>query len=96
MEGQVNPIATNAANILLLVVFFGLMWLMWVRPQQQQQKRRRDMLAKLKVGDRVVTVGGLFGTLTRVDEDTVRLRVADKVEVKMTREAVARVLGQDE
>lgn len=93
---QANPAVANIANIVLLLVFFGLMWLMWIRPQQQQQKRRREMLAKLKVGDKVVTVGGVFGTLTRVDEETVRLRIADRVEVKLTREAVARVLGKDE
>ncbi|EKP93958.1 MULTISPECIES: preprotein translocase subunit YajC [Thermaerobacter] len=84
------------SNLLIFAVFFGLMWFMLIRPQQQQQKRRREMLARLKAGDKVVTIGGIFGTLTRVDEDTVRLRIADKVEIRLSRDAVARVLGQDD
>lgn len=84
------------SNLLIFGVFFGLMWFMLIRPQQQQQKRRREMLARLKAGDKVVTIGGIFGTLTKVEEDTVRLRIADKVEVRLSRDAVARVLGEDE
>ncbi|ADU50969.1 preprotein translocase, YajC subunit [Thermaerobacter marianensis DSM 12885] len=83
-------------NLLVFALFLGLMWFMLIRPQQQQQKRRREMLARLKAGDKVVTIGGIFGTLTKVEEDTVRLRIADKVEIRLSRDAVARVLGQDE
>ena len=93
MPAQGNPLLSN---LVILAVFFGLMWLLLIRPQQQQQRRRREMLARLKPGDKVLTIGGILGTLTRVDEDTVRLRVADKVEIKLTREAVARVLGKDD
>ncbi|HEY8552279.1 MAG TPA: preprotein translocase subunit YajC [Thermaerobacter sp.] len=93
MPEQENAVLVN---LLIFALFFGLMWFMLIRPQQQQQRRRREMLARLKVGDKVVTIGGIFGTLTRVDEDTVRLRIADKVEIRLSRDAVARVLGQDD
>ncbi|HEY8393316.1 MAG TPA: preprotein translocase subunit YajC [Thermaerobacter sp.] len=92
------PAQGNAwlANLLVFAVFIGLMWFLMIRPQQQQQKKRQEMLARLKPGDKVVTIGGVFGTLTRVDEDTVRLRIADKVEIKLSRNAVAQVLGKDD
>ena len=93
VPGQVNPVISN---LLLFAVFIGLMWFLMIRPQQQQQKKRQEMLARLKPGDKVVTIGGVFGTLTRVDEDTVRLRIADKVEIKLSRNAVAQVLGKDD
>lgn len=93
MAGQGNPVI---ANLLLFAVFLGLMWFLMIRPQQQQQKKRREMLARLKPGDKVVTIGGVFGTLTKVEEETVRLRIADKVEIKLSRNAVAQVLGKDE
>jgi preprotein translocase subunit YajC len=77
-----------------LLILFVLMWLLVIRPQQVQQRRRQEMLARLKRGDRVVTVGGIHGTVTLVDEHTVRLRIADGVEITLNKAGVGAVLEE--
>src|SRR5438034_9786606 len=64
-----------------------------IRPQQKQKREREQMLAALKRGDRVVTSGGLHGTVTSLDEHKVVLRVADQVRLEFDRGAVGPVLG---
>lgn len=73
--------------VLLLVVFYMLL----IRPQQKQQRTRREMLGKLKKGDRVVTLGGLHATIHDVDEDQLTLELAPNLRVKADRSAVSYV-----
>ncbi len=74
--------------VLLLVVFYLLL----IRPQQVQQRKRRDMLGKLKRGDRVVTAGGLHATIHDLDDDnTITLEIAPSLRVKADRSAVSYV-----
>jgi len=74
----------------ILVVFF---YLFLIRPQQKQQKQRVSMLGGLKKGDKVINHGGLIGTITEIKEDRIVVRIADKVEVTMVKEGVARILN---
>jgi preprotein translocase subunit YajC len=76
--------------VLLLVVFYLLL----IRPQQTQQRRRREMLAKLKKGDRVVTVGGLHATVHDMDDEQLTLELAPNIRVKADRSAVSYVRGR--
>ncbi|HEX7714104.1 MAG TPA: preprotein translocase subunit YajC [Bacillota bacterium] len=87
--------ATGAASIwggllpmILILVFF---WIIIIMPQRKQQKQRDAMLKNLKKGDKVITAGGLHGEIVEIDEEDVRLRVADKVELKFTRGSISRV-----
>ncbi|MGB9661978.1 MAG: preprotein translocase subunit YajC [Moorellaceae bacterium] len=82
-------------TIFYLVFFFAIFYFLVIRPQQRQQKQRQEMLSKLKVDDRVVTVGGLHGRITKIKEDTVILRIADRVEVEVNKNAIAYVPGQE-
>lgn len=75
--------------ILMVVIFYFLLW----RPQKKQQKRRQEMLDSLKPGDKIVTVGGVMGTIVSLHDDYLVIRVADKVEIRVTRAAVAQVLS---
>ncbi|MDI9567890.1 MAG: preprotein translocase subunit YajC [Bacillota bacterium] len=70
--------------VIVLVVFYFFI----IRPQQKQQKKRREMLDSLRKGDKIVTIGGIHGTLTDIKEDTIRLKVGDNVELRMSKEAV--------
>ncbi|MGE5528596.1 MAG: preprotein translocase subunit YajC [Patescibacteria group bacterium] len=79
-------------SLLPFVVLFGIMWLLLIRPQKKQQEAHRRMLSELKKGDRVLTAGGLIGEITEIDEDEVKLRIADKVEARFIKSAVNRVL----
>ncbi|HHT42349.1 MAG TPA: preprotein translocase subunit YajC [Firmicutes bacterium] len=73
--------------ILLGAMFYFMLW----RPQQKQQKERKAMLDSLKKGDKVVTIGGIHGELTALKEDYVTLKVADKVEIKLSRSGISHV-----
>jgi preprotein translocase subunit YajC len=78
-------------QILILVGFFAIFYFLMIMPQRKQQKQRQAMLNSLKKGDKVITTGGLHGEVIELDEEDVRLRVADKVELKFSRGAVAKV-----
>ena len=74
--------------VLMLVVFYFLM----IRPQQKRMKEHREMVGALKKGDEVVTNGGLGGTVTKVGEAYLSMRVADNVEVNVQKSAVSALL----
>jgi preprotein translocase subunit YajC len=78
--------------ILMVVIFYFLLW----RPQKKQQKHRQEMLDSLKAGAKVVTAGGLIGTIISLHQDYLVVRIADKVEVQVTRSAVTQVLGKSD
>jgi preprotein translocase subunit YajC len=72
-----------------LVLMFGIMYFLIIRPQQKKQKEQQAFLSALKVGDKVVTQGGLFGTITQVEPDVVTLDLGGKVKVKVLRSLVS-------
>jgi preprotein translocase subunit YajC len=74
--------------ILIMVVFYFLM----ILPQQRRQKKTNEMLRNLKNGDKVVTNGGIYGTIVGLEDDAVQLRIADQVKIKVARNAIAVVL----
>ncbi|EAX46759.1 preprotein translocase, YajC subunit [Thermosinus carboxydivorans Nor1] len=71
--------------VLMGVIFYFLLY----RPQQKEQKKRTEMLNALKKGDRIVTIGGIYGTITAINDKVVTLKVADKVEIEIARTAVS-------
>lgn len=75
-----------------LIILFVFMYLMLIRPQQQQARRRKEMLAALKKGDKVLTAGGIYGTIVDVKDDVVELRIADKVEVRVAKGGVTNII----
>jgi preprotein translocase subunit YajC len=68
---------------------------MW-RPQQQRQKEHQELLKHLKVGDRVMTSGGMLGVIKQVSEKVVLLTTANGAEVEFVRAAIAKVLKEDD
>ncbi len=79
-----------APLLLIFVIFYFLL----IRPQQKKQKAHQEMLASLKKGDRVVTNGGVFGTVYKLGESVITLEISDKVRIQLERHQVAR-LAQD-
>lgn len=75
--------------IILYVALFVAFYLFLFRPQHTQQRRRREMLGKLKKGDRIVTVGGLHAILLDIDGDTLTVELAPNIRVKADRSAVS-------
>uniref|UniRef100_A0A7C1F401 Preprotein translocase subunit YajC n=1 Tax=Ammonifex degensii TaxID=42838 RepID=A0A7C1F401_9THEO len=82
-------------SILYLVGLFVLFYFLLIRPQQVRQKRHLEMIRNLKVDDRVITTGGIFGTIVKIKEDTVVLRVADNVRIEVLKQAIAQVRERD-
>jgi len=78
--------------ILIFVIFYFLL----ILPQQRRQKKMRSMLDALKKGDKVITSGGMWGTVTNLGKDTVTLQVSDNTKVKVQREHIARLRTEDE
>jgi preprotein translocase subunit YajC len=71
--------------IILMVVMFGAMYFLIIRPQQKRQKEHAAMLTKLAAGDEVVTSGGILGRLVEVGDSFVTLEIADNVRIKVQR-----------
>ncbi|TWI77476.1 protein translocase subunit yajC [Desulfobotulus alkaliphilus] len=71
--------------ILMFVIFYFLL----IRPQQKKAKEHRELIGNLKKGDRIITSGGIYGTVTSLDDNTLTIEIADKVRVKMVRANVA-------
>lgn len=77
--------------LLMMALIFGAMYFLMIRPQQRRRRQVEQMQSALGVGDEVVTIGGLYGIVTSVDDDTITLEVAPGVENKYARGAISRV-----
>ena len=75
-------------QFLPLIVIMGIFYVLLILPAQRRQKKTQEMINALKNGDKVVTSGGLFGTIVGLEGDSVQLRIADQVKVKVLRSAV--------
>jgi preprotein translocase subunit YajC len=78
-------------QVLFFAAIFAIFYFLLIRPQQKQKRDRARMLGALKKGDRVVTTGGLHGTVVGMNEQTIVLKVADQVKLEVDRSAVGRV-----
>jgi len=79
-------------SFLPLVLMFGVLYLVMIRPQMKRQKEHKAMVEALAKGDEVVTAGGLLGKVTKAGESYLSVEVADGVEVQIQRSAVNQVL----
>jgi preprotein translocase subunit YajC len=86
---------SSLAAFLPLLVIVAAFYFLLIRPQRQRAKRQRELLQQLEVGDRVQTVGGLYGVVVGMDEDAVVLGVEDG-RIRVARRAVARRMTLDE
>jgi preprotein translocase subunit YajC len=90
-ESGVSPWVQLVPFALILTIFYLVILL----PMRRRQKKVQDFLAALKVGDRVITSGGLFGAITRLGDKSIQLQVADKVRVEVSRAAIIGYQGQE-
>ena len=98
VDGQGQPGGLESClqgpNAIMLVGFVAIFYFLILRPQQKQEKQRREMLAAIQKGDRVVTTGGLHGIVEAIDDKSVVLRV-DQVKMTFDRTAVGRVVRDE-
>jgi preprotein translocase subunit YajC len=79
-----------APSLLLIVLLFVVMYFLMIRPQQKRRREALQMQNSLGVGDRIVTIGGLHGTIVAVADDVATIEIAPGVQVQFARPAIAR------
>ncbi|SEA94754.1 preprotein translocase subunit YajC [Thalassobacillus cyri] len=82
-------------GLLPIILMFVIFYFLLIRPQQKKQKQVQQMQADLQKGNRIITIGGLHGTIHAIDEGTVVLTVNDGTKMTFDRSAVREVLNQD-
>ncbi len=82
--------------IFIIILAFGVIYLLFVRPQKRRQSQQQQLVNELRVGDEVLTAGGIYGTISEVDEDQVTVEIAPKTEVRVARRAIAGVTRDEE
>ena len=90
-EGGGSPWSGLWMIALIFVIFYFLL----IRPQQKKQKEHRNMLESLRKGDKVLTSGGIFGTVIGVKENVVVLRIAENVKVEFAKSAISSIVSRD-
>jgi preprotein translocase subunit YajC len=81
---------------IVLLLMFALLWFLLIRPQRAQQKRHLEMLGGLKVGDEIVTSGGIYGEVVQLDTERVMVEVDDDVRIAVARRAIASIVPPEE
>lgn len=87
-EGQGGGISIFIPLILMFVIFYFLL----IRPQQKKVKQHKEMIASLRKGDKVVTAGGIHGTITSVSDNSVTLEIAPKIRIKVQKGSISYIL----
>lgn len=81
---------------LVLIAMFAFMYFLLIRPQRAQQRHRVEMLKQLKVGDEIITAGGIYGEVVQLDTERVMVEVDDDVRIAVARPSIASVVPPEE
>lgn len=90
-EGGVSPLV----QLIPFALILGIFYLVILLPMRKRQKKVQEFLQALKVGDRVVTSGGLYGQVTKLNDKSIQLQIAQNVRVDVSRSAIIGFQGQD-
>jgi preprotein translocase subunit YajC len=82
--------------LIALLLTFGLMWALLIRPQQRRLRQHQEVVASLRAGDRIVTAGGIYGVVLSVDDEAMTVEVAPGVKLRVLRAAVSQRLTEDD
>jgi preprotein translocase subunit YajC len=80
----------NYTFLISLALMVGIFYFLLIRPQQRRVRQQRELVNSLQIGDEVITIGGMFGTIKSMDEDEVTLEVSPGTAIRMVKSAVAR------
>jgi preprotein translocase subunit YajC len=83
------------AGFLLMLLMLAVVYVVLLLPMKRRQKKVQQFLDALKVGDRVVTTGGIYGTVVKIGERSVKLQIADKVNIEISKAAIGGLQGQE-
>ena len=95
---QACPAPASGGGVLMigyLVFLFGLMYFMIFRPQRLKMKKHEELLQSVRVGDRIMTTGGIFATIVKIKEKTLLLQIAEKTKIELNRNNIALIIRED-
>lgn len=84
--------------LVMFAMIFAVMYFLMIRPQSKKQKEHKTMLESMKQGDKVITAGGLYGTIAGIREKdgVIILKIADNVKIEIAKSSIARILSVEE
>ena len=82
------------ASLMPLIILFAIFYFLVILPQQREAKKHKEMVESLKKGDKIVTNGGIIAEVVKNEEDFLKVKINDNVEVKLSKDAVARKLEE--
>ena len=91
-QGQSGSILLQ---LLPLVLMLGIFYVLVLMPVRRRQKKVQEFQSALKVGDRVITTGGIYGEISKADGDTIQLQIADKVRISVARASIGGYQGKE-
>ena len=86
----------NMSGMISLLLVVAFMWFLLIRPQQKQAKKRAEMLTSLKVGDKIVTIGGICGVIRKLTDDKIFIEIADGIVIEMLRNSISSIDAGEE
>jgi preprotein translocase subunit YajC len=90
------PAASPFQFPIMMVFLFAIMYFMMIRPQRRREKERKEMIASVKNGARVLLTSGIIGQVTNVKENTLVVRIAENTKIEVVRAAISQILEKDE
>ena len=96
MQATGGPASILGNPLTMMIIVMGIFYVMLILPQQRQRKKVQAMLQALKNGDKVITSSGIYGTVNGIDGDTVILKIADQVKIRIARSAIAQVEASED
>jgi len=88
VAADLGQLAGQMGGILPIILIMVIFYVLLILPAQKRQKKITQMLSELKNGDKVITTGGVYGTIVGIEDDAIQLRIADQVKIKVLRSAV--------
>jgi preprotein translocase subunit YajC len=79
----------------MMIVMFLIVYFLMIRPEQKKQKLRTKLMSEMKKGDKVLTAGGIYGTIAQVKGETISLKIADNTTIEVTKVAISNVIAKE-
>jgi preprotein translocase subunit YajC len=96
LQAAQQPAAGGGASFwIMILLLFGVMWFFMIRPQRKQQKELEKFRNELKKGDKVVTAGGIYGTVAEIQERSVLIKVDGEVKLRVDKNSIVRDYSAD-
>ena len=95
-ETAPGPTGFSAGSFIpMMIVMFVVIYFFMIRPEQKKQKAKQKMVSEIKKGDKILTIGGIYGNVMNVKDDTISVKIADNTVVKFSKSAISNVTNKN-